>query len=171
MILHVLSLKALDDSTMADSLRSALVIISRRAERLKKAGHAASFCALQFEDLLDAADPRAIKQEHAKLIADFILEKENDIDDLYICSDSGTSRSAAVAAAYLRYKGSSEAPVWDNPYYVPNMLVYMRMCEAFGIVVTAEEAAALRIRNEQAYIKAKESSGRESYDRWGEIYI
>ena len=51
------------------------------------------------------------------------------------------------------------------------MLVYMRMCEAFGIAVTAEEAAALRIRNEQAYVKAKEGSGQKSYDRWGEIYI
>ena len=61
------------------------------------------------------------------------VEKEGDFSRLYVCCDSGESRSTAMAAAIMRHYGASDKSIWENPYYHPNILVYKEQLRAFGI--------------------------------------
>ncbi len=53
-------------------------------------------------------------------------------ESLYVCCDSGESRSSAIAAAILRYQNEDSLYIWDNPHYHPNIYVYKIMCRCFG---------------------------------------
>ena len=59
------------------------------------------------------------------------LEREKDFERIYVCCDSGESRSTALAAAIMRYHGKSDKIIWKNPYYHPNLLVYREQLRAF----------------------------------------
>ena len=64
------------------------------------------------------------------------LEKQNDFRRIYVCCDSGESRSTAMAAAIVRYYGKSDKEIWTNPHYHPNLLVYKEQLFAFGIKIS-----------------------------------
>ena len=117
---------------------------------------------------LDVEDPRVIggfRYAHARAIIRFLELLPDEVTDLYVCCSKGQSRSAAVAAALLRMSGRSDDPVWLNPFYNPNMLVYYRLCNQAGIPVTPEEVQARKQQNEQAYLEIQQ--GRPSkYERW-----
>ena len=53
-----------------------------------------------------------------------------------LCCDSGESRSAAVAAAILRYWGDDEMTIWRNVHYHPNRLVYYLQCKMLNCSIT-----------------------------------
>lgn len=82
------------------------------------------------------------------------LEKENDFGRLYICCDSGESRSTAMAATILRFYGQSDEEIWTNPYYHPNLLVYKEQLYAFGIKVSKLWLRYLKYINNRALKKA-----------------
>ena len=63
------------------------------------------------------------------------LDLHSDFERLYVCCDSGESRSTAMAAAIMRYYGKSDKEIWTNPYYHPNTLVYKEQMRAFGFKV------------------------------------
>lgn len=99
---------------------------------------------LIFFDITDARSNMSINEEQAKSICDFANKAyQNKISDLYVCCDSGESRSAAVAAAIIRFysKGRSyrfriakeEKKIWSNPAYHPNTYVYKMVCNAFSM--------------------------------------
>ena len=73
-------------------------------------------------------------------VKDF-LDCEKDFGRLYVCCDSGESRSTAMAAAILKYYGKSDKEIWTNPHYHPNLLVYRKQLYAFGI-----KAGKLRLK-------------------------
>lgn len=56
---------------------------------------------------------------------------------LYICCDSGVSRSSAIAAAILRKFKENENLIWKNYNYQPNILVYKTLCDEFNLVNNA----------------------------------
>ena len=89
----------------------------------------------------------------------------DEVTDLYVCCSKGQSRSAAVAAALLRMSGRSDDPVWLNPYYNPNTLVYYRLCREAGILVTPLEVQIKRKQNEKAYLDLQEGKPTK-FERW-----
>ena len=89
----------------------------------------------------------------------------DEVTDLYVCCSKGMSRSAAVAAALLRMSGRSDDPVWLNPYYVPNILVYYVLCKEAGIPITPDQVLFKQKQNEEAYKKLQQGVPCE-YERW-----
>ena len=98
-------------------------------------------------------------------IIKFINRLPDEVTDLYICCSKGQSRSAAVAAAILRMSGRSDDPVWLNPFYDPNTLVYYRLCKQAGIPITPEEVQLRKEQNEKAYLELQEGKPTK-YERW-----
>ena len=82
------------------------------------------------------------------------LDRENDFGRLYVCCDSGESRSTAMAAAVMRYYGESDKQIWTNPYYHPNLLVYKKQLNAFGIKISRLRLKYLKYINDRALKKA-----------------
>lgn len=99
-------------------------------EKVKQIPHA--IC-LSFDDIVDETRDRAFDLDKAEHIRCFLETLDPSVQALYICCDSGESRSAAIAAAIMRHFGMNENCVWENPHYHPNPLVYRLMCKAFGI--------------------------------------
>ena len=91
---------------------------------------------LEFDDITNQTAPSAFNADKAKTIKAFIDSLEQEVKALYVCCDSGESRSTAFSAAIMRYFKMSDKDIWTNPYYHPNPLVYKIQCKAFGIFVT-----------------------------------
>lgn len=90
---------------------------------------------LRFEDTANAGSERAFSPEMALSIKSFV-DEHKDASGMYICCDSGESRSSAIAAATYRYLNRDEMIIWKDPQYHPNTLVYSRMCKAYGLQVS-----------------------------------
>ncbi len=117
---------------------------------------------------LDVEDPRVIgsfEEVHARAIIKFISMLPEEVTDLYVCCSKGQSRSAAVAAALLRMSGRSDDPVWLNPYYNPNVLVYYILCKQAGIDITPEDVQLKKEQNEKAYLDLQQGKPTK-YERW-----
>lgn len=166
--IHVLPIKGLSDEVIENISTSAVIAISSVPERLGRVG-LYNWCALSFADVENPDMKDAFTINHATLIKNFILELPSILTDLYICCDSGESRSPAIAAVLLILSGRSDDCVWNNPFYKPNLLVYRVMCKAFGIIITEEELFAKKQQNEQALSNAIESADVHNFKRW-EIY-
>ena len=69
---------------------------------------------------------------------------------LMFACDAGFSRSAALAAAYLRSRGADDWCIWSNSNLSPNPFVYRLQLVAFGIEVTEEEVLSLRAVSDEA---------------------
>lgn len=86
---------------------------------------------LHFLDTADRSNTFAFTPTHAAIILEFFLSTPENAD-VFICCDSGESRSAAIAAALKRYQGESDGDIWNSKEYHPNMLVYGICCDVFG---------------------------------------
>ena len=88
-----------------------------------------------------------------RIAAFFHQTDENDYRVLYICCDRGQSRSAAIAAAILRYCGGDDVgEIWERAdKYAPNPYVYRLQCQAFGISVNDRQAKQLQRRNKRQF--------------------
>lgn len=102
----------------------------------------------------DYESPRSFSAEYAAAFARFVKDLDKDITDLYICCDAGESRSPAIAAAIHRWLTQSDAYIWENPKYHPNVLCFCRMLEALNLSITDEEVDALIETNKSAFQKA-----------------
>ena len=119
-----------------------------------------------FPDYEDKRLPGAFNKAHARKIIRFITGLPDMVSDIYVCCAKGGSRSPAVAAALLRASGRTDRDVWCNPFYVPNKLVYLRLCQEFGL---KESTLSVWIRvwiNNKAFKKAQKNRGSTIYERW-----
>lgn len=103
---------------------------------------------LSFDDIEDVKHINAFTQEQANQIKIRVNKwLSRKVEEIYICCDSGESRSAAIAAAIRRYLerkrrkyiikiSPKEKDIWANPHYHPNILVYDLMCKAFHMKTT-----------------------------------
>lgn len=107
---------------------------------------------ISFADITDAKRFDAFRIEKAQKIKRF-LDGLEGIDVLYICCDSGESRSTAVAAAILRYWGRNEMAIWNNIHFHPNPLVYHLQCKAFGLSNTKLRTLFLSQHNKRLFKK------------------
>lgn len=108
---------------------------------------------VSFADITDEARLDAFRPEQATRIRDFV---DNLLDgtDLYLCCDSGESRSAALASALMHYLGQDEMVVWKNIKYHPNQLTYYIQSIACGLSITREDAQELAEYNRALFHKA-----------------
>lgn len=91
---------------------------------------------LHFDDFTDPTRPTAFRYELAERTRCFLDNITKITEILYVCCDSGESRSTALTAAIIRHMDFSDCHIWRNPYYHPNPLVYKIQCNAFGIRVS-----------------------------------
>lgn len=104
---------------------------------------------LEFADV--AYDhPQAMTQEQAAEAAKFFKAHIGQGTILVAC-DNGQARSAAMAAALLRYLGKDDDYIWDDPHFRPNQLVFARMMKALDLPLQPGEIEALVARNEEVF--------------------
>lgn len=89
----------------------------------KKVSRISQKLILSFNDTINMRDPRVYRLELAEQVLAFVAALDRQTE-LYICCDSGESRSAAIAAAVHRYTRQDEMMIWKDPHYCPNPLVY-----------------------------------------------
>ena len=87
---------------------------------------------IEFDDL-NYQSQNSFNRNLAKKIKEFIGKIDLSKNKLYVCCDSGESRSSAVAACILRKYGEDENVIWKDTSYHPNILVYRILCEELGI--------------------------------------
>lgn len=104
----------------------------------------------QYEDIDYPCKGRAFSREDAAAFVRFVKEW-NSATTFYCCCDAGESRSPAVAAALCRYFEMDDAPIWQNPHYHPNMLVFTMLMEAFNLPISDEEIDFLLYTNQKAF--------------------
>lgn len=107
---------------------------------------------LYFDDVT-MINKNSINKDIARKINEFVSNVKFDKEKLYICCDSGISRSSAIAAAILRKYGQDEDIIWKNYCYQPNMLVYKVLCEEFNL------------KNSFVRLKYKESINKKALKR------
>ena len=103
---------------------------------------------IEFDDL-NYQSQNSFNKNLARKIKEFIDKIDFAKNKLYICCDSGESRSSAVAACILRKYGEDENVIWKDNSYHPNILVYRILCEELGL-----KNSRIRLRY-KAYINNK----------------
>ena len=107
-----------------------------------------------FDDVDREIPGRSLSAEAAQRIAHFIKNVGPEIETVYVCCDSGISRSSAIAAAVCRYFGISDSPIWENPKYQPNPLVFHLLGESLGLSISDELLDILIYTNRSAFRNA-----------------
>ncbi len=150
MKITVCPVKNLNNISRSDTSRRAAIISSSQHP---EAAYLPDFpYVLRLYQDIDREIPgRSFSNEDAEAVAGFVRSQLDSVDTLYICCDAAESRSPAVAAAIMRYMGLDDMKVWRNPHYHPNMLVFLRLCEALGISVPDSEVDALMYENMKAF--------------------
>lgn len=100
---------------------------------------------LQYADTLIAERVDAFNSELAERVANHLKDCPADI---VFCCDAGESRSAALAAAHVRFRGHNDIRIWKSPRFHPNALIYKVMLEAWDIDISDDELESLREINE-----------------------
>jgi predicted protein tyrosine phosphatase len=132
MRIKVSSIKELKEKLKRDSIENIKVIIISSYDNDIDFITQENKIVLHFEDsIINKAT--SFNCEYAKQINRFLEDIDYNKYTLYICCDSGESRSTAVAAAILRKYGEDEMTIWNNPLYHPNILVYKILCQEFKL--------------------------------------
>lgn len=130
------------------------IIVSSYDVRLNKLDKLNSKIIFSFADISDYESPLSFREDHARKIHQYVDNLPSDTDVLFVCCDSGESRSSAIAAAMLRYLDRDEMKIWQNPHYHPNPLVYKLLCEELGFHVQDGEIKEKTEINNNAFAKA-----------------
>ena len=134
----------------ADMNDVAVIAVSSREIHKEKFDEFFSALCFNFDDIVATGTTTSFNNDIAKEIAQYVKKLPASLDTLFVCCDFGQSRSAAMAAAIMRYNGLDDMKIWKDPNYCPNPLVYKLLCLAFGINVTDDELAKKRNENEKA---------------------
>lgn len=87
---------------------------------------------LHFDDIT-TLNKNSINSNIAKQINSFVRDIDFNKQILYVCCDSGVSRSSAIAAAILRKYNENEDIIWKDYRFKPNILVYKTVCDEFNL--------------------------------------
>lgn len=132
--LHVLPIKEIEQAVISLAPESYAVIVCSNYEyNFKRAECARHWLGMTFADLTDSARPDTFKPEHGMILRRFLENLPDDVTDLFICCESGESRSPAVAAALMLASGRKDKEIWQNPHYHPNQSVFQLVCRSFGV--------------------------------------
>lgn len=94
-----------------------------------------------FEDISDPDHPEACKKEQMRDILEYFASRP-DGADVFVCCDGGQSRSAAVAAALMRWQGEDDSAIWKDPQYHPNKYLYRLALEQIAALTAAGSGGA-----------------------------
>ncbi len=141
-------------AAQADLSEVAALVVSSYDIDLPKLSGCYKVSAHQFQDISNKNANGSFNMRTAEIIKKFVLELPNNLDTLFVCCDSGKSRSSAMAAAISRYFGVDEMKIWKNPLYHPNPLVYKILCQAFDMYIPDVELNSLLHINNQAFNEA-----------------
>lgn len=130
---------------------AAVLCTTGNADPLKLKG--IPYLHVSFADVTDASREDAFRLEQARQIRAFV-DGLGDTTELYFCCDSGESRSAALAAAWMHYSGQNEMIIWKNVHYHPNELVYYLQSIACELPITREDAHEMAEYNRMLFHKA-----------------
>lgn len=166
-VIHVLSVAAIREDTFdLPQQQNAIVVCTHLNQNSRvKSILPQNKLILDFPDVEDPHYPGSFNQAHARRIIRFVQDLPDDVTDLYVSCSKGSSRSPAVAAALLRMSGRSDKAVWLNPYYVPNLLVYYRLCRAWGFHTPLVTVWFKHLANRRAFRVAKKRQS-SKYERW-----
>ena len=159
-IIHILAIPAIGPEVLDLPMnKCAIIACTDRDNKYLSMFPEKQKCVVPFADV-------AIRGAHARFIFRFLRNLPEEVTDLYVCCSKGGSRSPAVAAAVLRMSGRSDKPVWENPFYVPNKLVYQVICKEFGLFVPDWYVKKLVELNRQSYLNAAKQGNSGKYERW-----
>ena len=85
---------------------------------------------LNFNDV-DGGDG-SISIEQAQSIISFVKEWESSVGLIVVHCSAGVSRSAGVCAALMKWLNGDDSPIFDDPFYKPNMRCYRTVMNAIG---------------------------------------
>ena len=130
---------------------SAVAVISSSSPPAPRLLPCAPYVLRVYQDVDREIPGRSFSREDARAMADFIRGIDPGVKQIWCCCDMGESRSPAVAAAVSRYLEQDDTPIWTNPRFHPNMLVFDYLTQALGVGVTDEEKDELLYRNRKAF--------------------
>ena len=166
-VIHILAINAINaDAFDRPYDQTALISCTDRTNQFLSSNVFPHKLVVPFLDVEIKNHPGAFNDNHAHQIIRFLQGLPEDVTDLYVCCSKGGSRSAALAAALLKASGRSDAPVWKNPFYVPNKLVYQRMCRSLGITMPHLAVRLKAASNARQYKKAKRRGSSGEFERW-----
>ena len=129
--LHIMSIKQFKD--IFSKYRSVYAILCSSFDFDEQRYNGNNILKLRFQDVIQKNRVDCFKKDHTEKIKKFI--KQNNISELYICCDSGESRSVAIAAAIMKYYGLNDKIIWKNPHYHTNVFVFKVLCRNLGVFV------------------------------------
>ena len=164
--LHILSLAAANAEAFdLPKEKNAVICVADNLKNFSDYAFLKHILVMPFRDAEDKNESGAFQRAHARMIIRFLKKIGKDVTDLYVICSKGGSRSPAIAAAVLKMSGRSDKKVWQNPYYVPNILVYKRLCLECGLFFSALTVPIKRHINNRAFRKCKKNGGSE-LERW-----
>ena len=104
---------------------------------------------LRFDDITDERRSTAFNMQLAQKIFGFVT-RETARDTLFVCCDSGVSRSSAITAALTLCMGDDDLYIWDCADYSPNTLVFGIMCAACGVRIEKKSIELRKMISENA---------------------
>lgn len=119
--------------------KACAIIASSYDVRLSKLEKLESKIIFSFADVTEHKNPLSFNEEHARQIHQYADNLPDVTEVLFVCCDSGESRSSAIAAAITKYFGGDEMKIWRDPRYHPNGLVYKLLCREFGLPASDDE--------------------------------
>lgn len=165
--IHILALQAIKPEVFDIPLRRcAIIACTERDNEYLKLFPPQQRCIVPFADVEIPEAYGAIKGAHARFVIRFLRRLPDTVTDLYICCSKGGSRSPAVAAAVLRMSGRNDKVVWENPYYVPNRLVYQTICREFGLCAPDWFVKTLVELNRQCFLDSVKRGNSGKHERW-----
>ena len=136
MELNVSSIKKAREELKMSNTQNVKIIIASSYEGNIENVEETNKLVLHFDDVTTAGK-NSFNKDIAGKINNFVKNIDFNKDKLYICCDSGVSRSSAIAAAILRKYKKNENVIWKNYNYQPNILVYKTLCDEFNLVNNA----------------------------------
>lgn len=146
----------------SEKRKASAIIASSYEVRESKITELKTRLILFFNDITDCKNPTSFNSSVAQKIHNYVDFLPDDTELLFICCDSGESRSSAIAAATLRYFGEDDMKIWKDPHYHPNTLVYTVLCHEYGIAVSEDEVREKADINERALSETIAAARRNS---------
>ncbi len=150
--------KLYDIAAEADLSECAAIVVSSYEIKEEKLSGLKCLLTMNFDDVATRNHVNAFKAEQAAQMRTFVAGLPESLDTLFICCDSGESRSPAIAAAVMKHTGLDYMTIWKNPKYHPNPYVCTMLCRSFGISEAEQEVNRWIEVNNQAFKDAIRNS-------------
>ena len=150
MKINVMSQETIEYASAAFHDRTAIISVSNPEARIVDFPRNDNIVAVLYLSFADTSDegPESFNASHAEEIRDFLQDVMGRIDRLIVQCEFGVSRSAGIAAAIMKTLSCDDSAIFNDPWFVPNMLCYRLTYDALhddeGHSVLGEEKCEFR---------------------------